>query len=658
MDLSQALRLLGFSIGGVLQFSLIVLVRRYRPIRKLEILLLWLVGCLLAWNTCNLLRLTIGSTEGVTQMTRELMQLAPGFIAYCALWFVPSFLLHTHLALGRAFFPWRGSWLFRFAEVAVYFPLLALPIHLPAFDSTSHVPDTRFFATWLAFALLASAIVESLMLRRSRKKEQRRLLWVLAVLFAGTALLILYSYWVEEYQPEWQPAFETLLMICSIIPSAILTYTVFQYRFLDVVIDRSIGYMLAVILFLMIYIAGVSGVRDFLQRTIRFPPMVVDVGMILALFAFFQPVRRWIDASVDAYYASEITKFETLAARLDEASRTTVEVERLLRIIEDLLQRELRLRQVRILIYAAEDGKDSTPDLGSGSGDTKDRIYLPKGRKIFGEIQISEELESLSTEQRAGLRFLVSQIVTAIETCRLSEGKILLERELAERDKMATLGQMAATVAHNIKNPLSSIKTIVQLMQEDREINNRYTRDLTLINNEIDRLTHSVNQLLKFSKPKEAVDAEVDLHEVLERVFLVFQPDAQKKGIALELLLESAPLMVRGNAEVLAEVFQNLVLNAIEISPPQTRVQIRAFVQAEEQKKTVLAHVVDEGPGISPEIRQHIFKPFFTTKQKGTGLGLAIVQRRVLDMDGQIHVVSPVFENRGTRFELIFPGTD
>ena len=103
------------------------------------------------------------------------------------------------------------------------------------------------------------------MLRRSRKKEQRRLLWVLAVLFAGTALLILFFYWVEEYQPEWQPAFETLLMICSIIPSAILTYTVFQYRFLDVVIDRSIGYMLAVILFLMIYIAGVSGVRDFLQ---------------------------------------------------------------------------------------------------------------------------------------------------------------------------------------------------------------------------------------------------------------------------------------------------------------------------------------------------------------------------------------------------------
>ena len=120
----------------------------------------------------------------------------------------------------------------------------------------------------------------------------------------------------------------------------------------------------------------------------------------------------------------------------------------------------------------------------------------------------------------------------------------------------------------------------------------------------------------------------------------------------------SAPLMVRGNAEVLAEVFQNLVLNAIEISPPQTGVQIRAFVQAEEPKRSVLAHVEDEGPGISPEIRQHIFKPFFTTKQKGTGLGLAIVQRRVLDMDGQINVVSPVFENRGTRFELIFPRTD
>ena len=223
---------------------------------------------------------------------------------------------------------------------------------------------------------------------------------------------------------------------------------------------------------------------------------------------------------------------------------------------------------------------------------------------------------------------------------------------------MATLGQMAATVAHNIKNPLSSIKTIVQLMQEDQEVNNRYTRDLTLINNEIDRLTHSVNQLLKFSKPRDVLDAEVDLQDVLERVFLVFQPEALKKGIALKLHLESAPLRVRGQAEVLAEVFQNLVLNAIEVSPPQTQVQIRASVQLEEKRKRVLVQVEDEGSGIPPEVRQHIFKPFFTTKQKGTGLGLAIVQRRVLDMNGQINVVSPVVENRGTRFELIFAGAD
>jgi signal transduction histidine kinase len=333
-----------------------------------------------------------------------------------------------------------------------------------------------------------------------------------------------------------------------------------------------------------------------------------------------------------------------------------VEVEKLVRFMEDLLQRELALSGVRILLYASGEGEDpsSKPEPKGTVRDKNEKILLPRGKEIIGEIQVVEELGHLSSEQRAGLQFLVTQIVAAIENCKLSEGKILLERKLAEKDMLATLGQAAATVAHNIRNPLSSIKTIIQLIQEDKECNHRYDRDLSLVNNEIDRLTNSVRQLLDFSKQTPIV-TEVTLQQVLQKVYLLFQPEAQRRGICLELQQDPVSLVVLGNAEVLAEVFQNLLVNALEISAPQTCIQIRAFAYTGNHKKFAAVHVEDQGPGIPASLREKVFKPFFTTKQKGTGLGLAIVQRRVMDMGGQVNVVSPVAESRGTRFELIFP---
>ena len=144
----------------------------------------------------------------------------------------------------------------------------------------------------------------------------------------------------------------------------------------------------------------------------------------------------------------------------------------------------------------------------------------------------------------------MTQIVAAIENCRLTEGKIRLERELAEREKMATLGQMAATVAHNVKNPLSSIKTIVQLMQEDTEFAGKHDRELKLISSEIDRLSRNVTDLLKFSRPTVLTPANVDLAEILEKTVLLFRPETERRGIRLELELGSRPLTVRGSQEV------------------------------------------------------------------------------------------------------------
>jgi K+-sensing histidine kinase KdpD len=236
-----------------------------------------------------------------------------------------------------------------------------------------------------------------------------------------------------------------------------------------------------------------------------------------------QPLRRWIDHSIDNLFSREIDRFEKLASGLDEISRSTVDLNQLLRLTEERLRKELSLKAIRLKV---EGETDNVADTLAGSPNCE-RVPLHKGEVPLGSMLVEGHDSTLANEQHAALRYVIPQIVAAIETCRLVEGKIQLERELAERTRLASLGQMAATVAHNIKNPLSSIKTIVQLMQEDGELAAKYEQDLSLIKSEIDRLTESVTQLLKFSKPTVTASSQYRFGCGPGKILLIFRPDAE-----------------------------------------------------------------------------------------------------------------------------------
>src|SRR5262249_29187983 len=147
----------------------------------------------------------------------------------------------------------------------------------------------------------------------------------------------------------------------------------------------------------------------------------------------------------------------------------------------------------------------------------------------------------------------------------------------------------------------------------------------------------------------------VDLAELLEKMVLLFKPETERRGIRLELELACRPLTVRGTEEIFSEVFQNFIVNAWDVAPEKSRIGIRAQVLGEGPAKAVSVRIEDEGPGISPRIRQQIFDPFFSTKAKGVGLGLHVVQRRILDLGGEVECTSPVANGRGTCFEVVLP---
>jgi signal transduction histidine kinase len=229
-----------------------------------------------------------------------------------------------------------------------------------------------------------------------------------------------------------------------------------------------------------------------------------------------------------------------------------------------------------------------------------------------------------------------------------------LERELAERERLALLGQMAASISHNLKNPLGSIKTILQVQMENPQLPESLRGETQIVLDEIGRLSSKLNQLLQFSRPAVragSVDASCDAAAVIEEVAGVLRHEAERRSVALELQLCTDGAKAAAAAEAVSDIVSNLVVNALEATPRGGRVRVAAVTK----NGSCVLTIEDSGPGIAEEAREKLLQPFFTTKTQGTGLGLAIVARRVADCGGQLEWESPVSDGRGTRFEVQLP---
>jgi signal transduction histidine kinase len=260
----------------------------------------------------------------------------------------------------------------------------------------------------------------------------------------------------------------------------------------------------------------------------------------------------------------------------------------------------------------------------------------------------------LSGEAVAAMQFLSESIAGAIDLCTMLEEKLQLERELAERERLALVGQMAASISHNLKNPLGSIKTILQVQMESRDLPVAMRQETQMVLDEIRRLSEKLNQLLQFSRPGVRGNGARDRCEmtrVAESVVGVFRHEAERRGVHLEVKLEQRVLEVAASAEVANDILSNLLLNALEAAP--TGGHVRLSLAGRDGLCRV--EVEDDGAGVPAALQGKILQPFFTTKARGTGLGLAIVARRVEELGGKLELESPIRDSRGSRFRITLP---
>jgi two-component system, NtrC family, sensor histidine kinase HydH len=212
---------------------------------------------------------------------------------------------------------------------------------------------------------------------------------------------------------------------------------------------------------------------------------------------------------------------------------------------------------------------------------------------------------------------------------------------LAATEKQLLLSRLLARLAHEIRNPLSSLDIHVQLLAEDLahltpRITERTSNRLEIIRGEIHRLEALVEQFLRLARPSELDLQEVRPAEVLQRVCALLRAEATARGI--EIVAQTDPDLppLKADPGQLTQALVNLVINAIQAVERNGRIRITAFCPPE--TGTLVITVGDSGPGIPPERQAAVFEPFFTTKVEGSGLGLWIVQQIVTAHGGRVTV--------------------
>ena len=277
-------------------------------------------------------------------------------------------------------------------------------------------------------------------------------------------------------------------------------------------------------------------------------------------------------------------------------------------------------------------------------------FVLSRENVNLGFLLVQAPPPALTPDVRAVLAVIAGQIAIAIEDYRLIEENLRLERKVAEGERLAVLGQMAATVAHEVKNPLSAIKSIAQVMSEDEGLKRQHARDLSLIVGETDRLSKSVTQLLSFASKQPPTAMPCDAAELVRSVAALFRADAEERQICIQPIVDGNRELDGIQTAAVRDALSNLILNALQATPAGGTITLESVISADQ----ILFSVADSGSGIPPEAQAKIWQPFFTTKQRGTGLGLAIVRKRMEQAGGTARL-APSSNGGGARFELRMP---
>lgn len=268
------------------------------------------------------------------------------------------------------------------------------------------------------------------------------------------------------------------------------------------------------------------------------------------------------------------------------------------------------------------------------------------------------ELAQAFNQMAVDLRKAQEQIIEEAET------KIELERTLRQSEKLATIGQLASGLAHEMGTPLNIIGGRAELIKRKIKDKEGQQKDLDIIVQQTERITKIIQQLLGFVRKKKPEQKFLEMNTLLETTLDFLDHQIQKQGVKVVKEMSDHLPPVMGDPDQLQQVFLNLILNAVQSMPEGGGLRLSSSSRwiskggiEDDQREYVVLSVVDTGIGMEEEVVENIFNPFFTTKEeKGTGLGLTVSQGIVQDHEGWIEVESKI--GKGSQFRVYLPASE
>ena len=620
------IRLISLTAGTIVYLFLLALILGHRRPRKFERLLFFLTLLLFLMYAGGLLdmngRIQYGSLPDATRLLSTILFDLGAF-------FLLPLILHTHVEYSEGVQQvrvspalWACVWLTYLIAIGEAVAVAVVSRMVGRASGTELLSFTDFRPLGnLAMCAVSAAILQLGLLRRERSPSARTLgKWLISVSSLLSAILIGRIAYTAA-SPFLSDLLVTATIVAAIFPGALLIYFALKHNFLEYGAQRNLVYALSATFLALLYLALVHRVSGWLAPV--FPPEATASVLLFILIFLFEPIERVIGPVLHRRLSERMGHVQRLTSQIQQEARQG-SVAELVALAERRIRDEFGLAAVRISV--PRDAAAQPLEIPGGLGHAV-RLPLMKDKQEIGLLEAATTGAYITGETSAALEFLAEQLPAMFDLCRLIEEKLRLERELAERERLALLGQMAAGVSHNLRNPLSSMKTILQVQLEKPDLPFDIRHDCALVVGEIDRMSAKLTQLLKFAKPS-VNGLRIGAVALAKQTAALFGRDAERRNVRLEFDCPRQEVWLLASEEALSEVLSNLIVNAIEAQPNGGRVRV-GLTQTPENLEI---RVEDDGPGISQEVRAKIFQPFFTTKVTGTGLGLSIVARRVAEM--------------------------
>jgi signal transduction histidine kinase len=642
-------RLIVLTAGTLLPFFWIVVILGHRRQRNFERIFFFLCLSLVLFFGGSLLALN-------GQVYYSNLPKSLGIFAWTVvcvgLWFIPSLLVHLHVEYAQIRELVHPGLSKRLWLALAYLPGVLLLPYLysglrvrAGFDFVAPANGLgKLFQIWLVCSLAIAAAWQWKFTNAAPDRQQKSFHRSLLISLSGLAFAISAIHLMGITGEETLMVTSSIAAAIALQPLVVLIRNVQRFNFLQIGRQRNLIYAVFATFLALLYLSLIRRASQWLEPYL--PPEATAALLLFLPVVFFEPLQRVMRKALRRTAQTEMDHAQRMMAPIQEVARLG-NLGKLTAFIEKWIGEELQLAEVKLAL-------GGEAEFGGGGNAAEESFAIRQSGRTLGTLRVRAHGAMLSGETAAALEFLCEQLPGALDLCRLIEEKLQLERELAERERLAVLGQMAASISHNLKNPLGSIKTILQVQLESAELPESIRGETKMVLEEIGRLSAKLNQLLQFSRPAilgGVVTASCDARAVAEEVSGVLRHEAERRGIVLEVEVEGGGTKLAASAEAVSEILSNLVVNALEATTRGGNVRVSGAANGED----FLFAVEDDGPGVPEDVREKILQPFFTTKTQGTGLGLAIVARRVAEFGGGLEWQSPVKDDRGTRFLVNLP---